>query len=206
MEKTAAAQYCALMEEVKLRTRVADAFINGGATAVYRATNIESIYLQFRKILELIAFGSLLAHKEAFSKVYAEFSRFWNARRLIEDLERVNPGFYPQPIIEKFDEKRNMRAWLNKTEGFLTRDDFVALYKECGGILHERNPFADKIDYARYDVNAANWFQKIIGLLDTHTIQLLDDSNLYLVHMNEKQDGHVHHYVFAKTDPPPGLD
>src|SRR6266446_9457801 len=90
-------QYCSLMEEIRLRTNVLNAFIEGNATAVYKATNIESTYLQFRKILELVAFGSLVANREAFSVVYTEFARFWNARRLLEDIERVNPGFYPEP-------------------------------------------------------------------------------------------------------------
>src|SRR5437868_15459887 len=94
--QSAADQYCTLMEEVKLRTKVINAFLEGNAGAVYKATNIESIYLQLRKIVELIAFGSLVANREALSQLYTEFSKLWNARRLLEDIERVNPGFYPE--------------------------------------------------------------------------------------------------------------
>jgi hypothetical protein len=193
------------MEEIKLRTRVLDAFIHGAATAVYRATNIESTYLQFRKIIELIAFGSLVANKEAIAKVYQEFSRLWNARRLLRDLEKVNPGFYPQPIVERYDEQRGMNALEPKKEGFLTRDDLIQLYEKCGGILHATNPYSQPIDYGQYETEASTWRDKIVGLLNCHTIRLLDDPNMYLIHMHEEQDGRVHHYIFAPTDPPKGI-
>jgi hypothetical protein len=60
--------------------------VPGGAAALYKATTIESVYLQFRKILELIALGSLVANKNEFSKVYNDFAKCWNAQYLLKDL------------------------------------------------------------------------------------------------------------------------
>jgi len=191
------------MEEIRLRTNVLNAFIEGNATAVYKATNIESTYLQFRKILELVAFGSLVANREAFSVVYTEFARFWNARRLLEDIERVNPGFYPEPIIEKLNPEPGVKtAWEKKESGFLTREDFVTLYKQCGAILHAENPYGLEVDYGVYERNAPMWRGKIIALLNCHLIHLVNDKNIYLVHMQEEQDGRVHHYTFGPVEAP----
>jgi hypothetical protein len=201
--QSAADQYCSLMEEVKLRTNVLDAFIRGTATAVYKATNIESIYLQLRKIIELIAFGSLVANREAFSRSYTEFAKFWNARRLLKDIERVNPGFYPEPITERLNPEPGVKAeWQPKTSGFLTRDDFVLLYNRCGAILHSENPYGEKISYDAYETEASVWRDKIVGLLNTHLIRLVDDKNVYLVHMHEEHDGHVHYYTFGPVPDP----
>ena len=193
------------MEEVKLRTDVLSRFIAGTATAVYRAANIETEYLQLRKILELVAFGSLVANRDSFSKLYAEFAKLWNARRLLDDIEEVHPGFYPEPIVEKLDPEAGVKAeWQKKEDGFLTRQDFITLYKKCGAILHAENPYGDKIDYAAYEQEAPTWLKKIVGLLNCHLIRLVDDKNIYLVHMHEEQDGRVHYYTFAPGSPPEG--
>jgi len=55
-------KYCSLLMEVKRRTEVAYAFISQQTHAIYLPTTIESACLQVRKILELIAFGSLVVN------------------------------------------------------------------------------------------------------------------------------------------------
>jgi len=47
MQSEAVQKYCGLMAEIKKRTAVIDAFTDGIVHAVYKATTIESIYLQF---------------------------------------------------------------------------------------------------------------------------------------------------------------
>src|SRR5439155_22849972 len=113
------------------------------------------------------------------------------------DLEKVNPGFYPQPIVERYDEQRGMNALEPKREGFLTSDDLIQLYGKCGVILHASNPYSQPIDYAQYETEATISRDKIVRLLNCHTIRLLHDPNIYLIHMHEEQDGRVHHYIFA---------
>ena len=88
-------KYISLMAEIKRRTTVVDNFSKRKTNAVYKATMVESIYLQFRKILELIAMGSLAANKEIFSQFHEKFSTYWNAKYIIKDIEKLNPEFYP---------------------------------------------------------------------------------------------------------------
>jgi hypothetical protein len=194
-------KYCDLMEEIKRRTVVITAL---GRTAVmYKATTIESVYLQFRKILELIALGSLVANKGEFSKVYNDFAKYWNARHLLRDLERLNPNFYPRPIVELPSKRPRAKMDLqDKKDGFLTKDEFLKLYQKCGAIMHAGNPYGSQVDYGYYERNIQVWLDKIIGLLNSHTIRLIKDPNLYVVHMNEDRDDRVHHYVFEPTAAP----
>ena len=203
MEQTDVKQYADLMDEVKRRVVVIDAFGCRSATTPFVPTNVESVYLQLRKILELIAMGSLVANKVEYSKVYSEFSKCWNAKYLLRDIERINPNFYPQPIIEKPSSEFGVKMkWENKKDGFLTKEDFLKLYEKCGKILHAANPFGSKIDYIDYEKSINNWRDKIIGLLNTHIIKLVNNPRTYLIHMKEDGDEKVHFYIFSPSNPP----
>lgn len=190
-------KYCDLMEEVKLRVRAVDFLLSGKGNALYEATTIESTGLQFRKILELIAFGSLMSNKTQYKAVYDNFSNAWNAELLLRDLERINPRFYPEPVIEAPSQEPGVKANLEpKKSGFLTKKEFVRVYKKCGGLMHASNPNGSKLDYNYYKSKFPIWRGWIIGLLNTHQIHLVDQDGFHLVHMEEAQDGKVHHYTF----------
>ena len=197
MQQADIIKYCALKEAIKRRTNVITAFGSGGAAALYRATAIESVYLQFRKILELVALGSLVANKNEFSKVYGDFSEWWNAHHLLRDHGRVNPDFYPRPSVE-FDGNQAGAAvnFPDKKDGFLTKLEFLKLYEKCGAIMHAGNLSGSR-DYGFYERNIQDWLGKIIGLLNFHVIRLVNDQNFWLIHMKEGADDKGHHYVFA---------
>ncbi len=40
---------------------------------------------------------------------------------------------------------------------------------------------------------------RIMALLNTHQIRLLDEDTFHLVHMREEQDEHVHVYTFDRA-------
>jgi hypothetical protein len=82
MQSADAQKYCSLMAEIKRRTLVVNNFAPGRAVAIYKATTIELVYLQFRKVLELIAMSSLLANAKALSRVQTNIQRHWNAKEL----------------------------------------------------------------------------------------------------------------------------
>lgn len=191
--------YCDLMEEVKRRTTVIYGFLNGPYTTPYPATNIESMVLQVRKILELIALGSLVAHRDEYCRQYAKFADHWHAARILRDVEKINPGFYPKPIKEVPANRPGiMNDLVDVTEGFLTKEQFVEAYDRCGEILHAKNPFLGQQDYASFDRLVSLWMEKIKCLLNCHKIQPIDADYFLLVHMKEDRDDRVHAYTFAK--------
>jgi hypothetical protein len=202
MQSDAVQKYCSLMAEIKKRTAVVDAFTDGMAHALYKATTIESIYLQFRKMLELIALGSLVANKDAFSTVYQGFARYWNAELLVKDIQRLNPGFYPRPIIQKPSNRPGVKMDLEeRRDDYLTKEDLIKLYKKCGAIMHSGNPYGSQVDFAYYEEKISWWRNRIVNLLNSHLITLVDDPNLYLIQMG-KIDGYPSYTPFAPTDHP----
>ena len=192
-------KYCDLMEEVKLRINVIDFFVLGQGRALYERAALESACLQLRKILELVAFGSLVANKDAYTAVYGKFSKKWDAGDLLKELGQVNPDFYPFPIIEVPSSHPPAVVDLVPREGdFLTELAFAEVYGRCGVMAHAANPYGKGIDYAYYQQKLLLWRAQVVNLLNAHQIHLVNTPGFYLIHMHDKQDGKVH---WCKTKP-----
>jgi hypothetical protein len=93
-------KYVDAMKEIKNRVEVIDFFLTGRGQAVLASATIETTGLQFRKIFELIAFSSLIANKRLYSTAYADFSKHWEAPKLLRNLRKINPRFYPVSVAE----------------------------------------------------------------------------------------------------------
>lgn len=181
---------------------VFDFFTTGEGHALYKPTTIESVCLQLRKVLELIAMASLVANKEAYSAAHNGFAKHWNAKRLLKDLERINPDFYPRPAILAPPKSPGAQVhFIDRKEDFLTKAEFVEVYLRCSKMLHADNPFAAKVDHKEYEKELPVWRQKVFNLLDLHWISLLDKKELYLIQMKGEADGKVNLY---STVPRPG--
>jgi hypothetical protein len=188
MDTSAMTQYRALMKEIKLRINVIDHLHSGRGNSLYVPTTTESMCLQIRKVLELIAFGSLIANKDLYAKVYANFAKSWNAKLLLKDLRRLNQNFYPRAIHEVQPDPPDIGDHFIDRNDALTQDEFIKIYDKCGAIMHADNPFGSKVDYTYYRDSILVWLEKIMHLLNSHAVRLVDDSHFYLVHM--KEDGH----------------
>lgn len=192
--------YCDVMEEIKRRTSVIDFFLSGKGHALYEPTTVESISLQIRKILELIAMASLVANKKEYEKVYSHFANAWNAEYLLKDLNRINRDFYPKPVIEQPSDDPRIKCRLaDREDDYLTKAEFIKVYKKCGAIMHASNPVGRRINYEYYKQAIPNWRQRIKNLLNTHQIRLVNQKGFYLIHMKEDQDNKVHFYEFAPS-------
>ena len=193
--------YCTLMNEVKKRTWAITQMLKGKTTTSFYTTNIEFMCLQLRKILELISMGSLILNKEEFEAIGKKYEDFWNAKLILQDIERLNPDFYPIAIKEVLSQDEGVVNDLqNQTEGFLTRDDFVKVYDKCGKMMHSYNPFGSHYDYDFYARQIVKWVGLIIGLLNSHLIHIKGIDGFYLIHMKEKGHEGVHGYYFGKLN------
>lgn len=194
--------YCNLMEEVKLRiTAITEIRTKKNSTS-FQATNIEFCCLQTRKILELIALSSLVANKKKFEEQKIKFEKFWHAELILKDIERINPNFYPNPIKETPNSDPQIKMdWQESKADFLTKEDLLKVYEKCGKIMHADNPFGSRTDLDYYEKQIDIWVRKIMSLLNSHLINLVDDTNLYLIHMHEGRDNKVHGYTFGLVGP-----
>ena len=196
--------YADCMEEIKKRVSVINGFLTGKCHTLFIQTTAESVCLQIRKILELIALASLAANKEAYQQHRESFYSDWNGKRILEALKTANPRFYPVPNKQVVDRVTGKVTSLEEiTSGFLTKDGYMQLYDLCGGILHASNPFSEVPPNRNPKVfleSVPTWMQKIMLLLNHHTTQLLNDSQQLWVLMQAESDGRVHVHEFEVVD------
>ena len=153
-------------------------------------------------ITELIALASLAANKPIFEQNKTKFEKHWHPKEILQDIERINPGFYPRPVAEESSPTPNVKSNLvDVKQGFLTKEELVEVHGRCGNLLHAENPYGKKRDYKAYERIVPSWMERIQKLLNCHQVKLFDEDRFYLVHMKEAQDDKVHMYTFVRHDP-----
>lgn len=179
-------RYCDSLEEIKLRIKTVQSIVK-------KIVPLESfgheyfvdefVFVQIRKILELIAFGSMSSNIVLYQRKYSDFSGQRRAKNILKNLNSINPDFYPQPL-KPSDEPSKTRDFSFEmvTEGFLTRDDFLFLYDACSIAIHSPNPFGQekKVDL-RMSIN--DWMHRIASLLWFHRIKLAGTNSSWLVYL-----------------------
>jgi hypothetical protein len=182
MEHPDRIRYAKLMSKVRIRLTVVRAFLDKEVHAVYERASTESMCLQLRKVLELIAFSALVSHREAYTKVRADIAKDWHGKRILKAVEKINPNFYPCPMPRFFNNAR-------VHGGYLTRTQFAKLYGASGELLHSTNPFRRARDFAAFERRIPFWVARIETLLSEHSVSLAGSGErLWVtVPMQEKQ-------------------
>jgi hypothetical protein len=200
MEHANIQRYADAMKEIKLRISVILSYNSGERNSKYKAATVETLGLQFRKVFELIAFSSLAANQELYSTVHSDFAKHWEAAKLIKNLRRINPDFYPKPVVEKKTSQPGvLHQLVDRGPDYLTQEDLIEAHGRCGALMHASNPFAQAIDYTLYERLFPNWLTRIINLLNNHRIHLPGDTGAYHVHMQEEGHDEVRWYRFERV-------
>jgi len=195
-------RYCIYMEEVKSRLAVIEVELNkpnSHAVDLYS----EILAIQFRKVLEAIAFGSLIANRGKYSLAYANYSNHWNAKILLENLETINPNFYPIPLKPPILRHDGSKHFDLVKKGYLTKEQFVSLYTDCGSILHTHNPYKLRKPKQISPDAAKKWVKLIRGLLNIHLARLVEAVEGWAVVMQDQRDNKVHAFQFQELDNAP---
>lgn len=193
--------YANCMEEIKKRIEVVHGLIQRRLHLLYLQTTVESLCLQIRKILELIALASLVANRPEYEKHRKNFQGDWQAKRILKTLDHANPHFYPRPTKQVFDSHTGkVTETIPVESGYLSRQDFENLYDTCSKMLRASNPFAgEQQDIQSFFESAPGWVRKIQTLLNHHQIQLIDETVQIWVQMQAIEDGKVHVYEFHRV-------
>jgi hypothetical protein len=166
-------KYQAALTEIRERLLAAE-ILSKHESVVF----IESTALQVRKILELIAYLSLLVNEE---KLSHKEKNDWHADRIINYLISKTTIFYPLPcriIAPQSQEEEPVLIPLS-TKLALSQADFNSAYSNCGKILHAQHPFKDEIDFRRFSDGNKEALRKIKNLLHSHVIAIRHDSKKY---------------------------
>jgi hypothetical protein len=170
------------MEEIRLRLDYVALFHNELAaigivdTAAARL-RLETGYFHLRKVLELIAFSSVIAHKEAYIAGYRNYQKHYKAKDMLDAVEKLNPGFYPIP----FDLDAPTKHFTPVPDGWLTRVEFIELYDCASNLVHAGNPYAEKQVFLRYRLD--EWIGRIRRLLEWHGVVLLNEKERLMVNV-----------------------
>ena len=97
MEDTS--RYLQCMQEVRERLKLIELVTERKLTTGREFSDVEFVFLQLRKILELIAFASLTANKEKYSAVHAKFATHWKAKEYACSLGEDKSRLLSSPII-----------------------------------------------------------------------------------------------------------
>ena len=197
-------KYRTLMEGVKLRIALIDKIMTG-EHKLPDVPMLESAALQLRKVLELIAFGSLVANKKAYSAAHANFAGEWNAKKLLAKVGRLNPNFYPTPVKQTRPHIPGIQIQHEKIlNGYLTKVEFVRAYQQCSELIHTTNPYsgAPPLDLKAYSKDFFEWRQKIVTLLSLHELHLFNEPGMAVCSMN---DGGMDRVAVYRFEPPPAV-
>jgi hypothetical protein len=138
MHQNAVEKYLEQLREVKERGNVFQAFSRGTANAIYEEATVEVATLQLRKILELLAFGFVLATGEKAIPAYVSFAKYKNVKEFFSQLRKLNKDYYFQPVIQKRNEQGEMQWIYPAADEYLTPEDFDILFEHCDRVLEPR--------------------------------------------------------------------
>jgi hypothetical protein len=192
-------KYVKNMVEVKLRISAIRSILENKTTTGYLATDYEFVCLQFRKVLELIAFSNLVCNEDIYSDLYQNMEKHWRVKDILDKIEKINPNFYPQPVTSvPTDGIDEMVPLVN---GFLTRNEFSEVYERCSKHIHITNPFRPEPEIEILETTFYMWLSKIITLLNAHTIRLVDETMFYYISMGNEAPNSVSGNIFRLVNP-----
>ena len=94
-------RYLNLMEDVKRRIGTVEKVVLQGWSLGSESADYEVVCINLRKILEIIAFAAMVANKAVYEKRHVRFASHWKAKAILEEMEKLNPAFYPVPFGSK---------------------------------------------------------------------------------------------------------
>ena len=174
MRNFSANQYSLIVKEIRERILSAEILSEDDKQLVF----IESTSLQIRKILELIAYLSVLVNNE---KLNHKSKNEWHPEKIIKTLTEKTTIFYPFPsrVFPPSDDNKEPVLIPIGYKYALSQDDFIKAYSRCGKILHAQHPLKNNLNIEEYVIENRNILNKLKELLARHTIGIRHNINKY---------------------------
>lgn len=177
-----ARSYMLLFWEAINRANVVSSIINNG-TNLPPPIAREICYLQFRKICEMLALGSLFLHGDL--PETRKLADEWNADKIMKRLAHLHVDFFPRSADIRLDETSGRRVWKVKQDAnpnALKQHELKKLYTKCGEELHRGKiknlEFISPTDKISYD-DITFWQKKIVALLNGHFVTRANRKGFY---------------------------
>ena len=135
---------------------------------------LEAAILQIRKSLELIALAAIAPDKKEYAAFRAtadkdqDFTKDYHAARIFGALSRINPEFYPRPLLPATRMSDGTWHFGQKQSGYLSKKRFERAYDRLGKHLHAHNPWGTSKNLHNLAVALPTIIAEARGLLQLH--------------------------------------
>ena len=200
--------YAGYMEEIKNRTdvvaRLYEKHLCGKSMTGYIETDIDLIYLQLRKITELVMFACVVANKSAGLTLNKTLRKGYELKKIKKELEKFNTDFFPTPKVEgtPINGIRKIDDLTKEQRAFLSEEELFTTYGVAGNFLHAQRKYqyGNNESKIRHLTKALIEINKITSLLNHHWTRISEDS-FFAVIMKSVDDGKVHvTYITSDVD------
>lgn len=173
MRDFSAEQYAQIVSEVRERLLSAEILANE-----QNLVFLESTALQIRKILELIAYLSILVNADKLNhKERAEY----HAAKIVDALDEKTTIHYPIPSWMVHPQSPDEPPVLipRGYKNALSQSEFKETYKACGKVLHAEHPLKARINPHDVFQGHKRTLEKLKCLLTSHTIGIKNAADMY---------------------------
>lgn len=179
------------MEEIIERQEVCVRVVNALKDQEYITgsvkADIDVLYLQIRKMFELMMFASISAHTLT-EKLSNKLQKAWNAEDILRTIERINPDFFPKPYLlqkniassgkeKEFNTHRIIQTKDTFGTSFLTKEEMKKFYtRDCNDFSHAKreNKYGNLFDQNYHMIKTREVLTKWVALLRNHSVNLGD--------------------------------
>ncbi len=168
-----AEQYSQIVSELRDRLLSAQVLANE-----QNLVFVESTALQIRKILELIAYLSILVNAD---KLNHKERTEYHAAKIVDSLDEKTTIHYPLPSRMVHPKTPDDSPVLipRGYENALSQSEFKETYKSCGKVLHAQHPLKARIDPNEVFQGHKRTLEKLKCLLGSHTIGIKRAADMY---------------------------
>lgn len=153
------------MIEVKRRLIAIDRILRakkGKPRTLTEEYDNEFMWLQLRKVIELVAFSAIAVDKGRYvalrlqQDANSNYQKDWRAEKILGHLSNINPKFLPQACGKmnvQSDGTRHFEGLASAQQA--TLDRLVSIHQTAGEYLHAGNPFDPKTEQHEADLRVA---------------------------------------------------
>ncbi len=205
-QREAITAYANILDEARTRILSINTILSG-TSSLPSWLSAELGYIQLRMLCELVALGCLVAHGDIEATKSNKLQDAYAADNIIKRLGQLHSNFYPRPIICNFSPSNIHIEHVES--GFLTKDELLTLYYECGDHLHRGSlkkiyhPSSPKQPPQIEQV--LKWGKKFSILLSQHQISSFTNHKHFLCFISHHQaNGNA--FVAIAQSPEPDND
>jgi len=162
--------YLSLIGEAVARLDSAEEFLSNQSGLPH----LEAAILQVRKALESFALAAIAPDKKEYQAFRAtaskdpDFTKDYHAAKIFGALSRVNPDFYPKPLLPAARQADGSWHYGEKQSGFLSKKRFERGYDRLGKHLHAHNPWGTSKNLQNLRNELPSIIREARSLLELH--------------------------------------